>query len=41
MVSARAGHASVAVNGNWYIVGGGDNRSGEREVLVINTVIWF
>ncbi|XP_073293226.1 acyl-CoA-binding domain-containing protein 6 [Primulina huaijiensis] len=35
-VSARAGHASVAVNGNWYIVGGGDNRSGASETLVIN-----
>lgn len=28
LVSPRAGHAGVAVDGNWYIVGGGDNKSG-------------
>lgn len=28
LVTARAGHTGVAVNGNWYIVGGGDNKSG-------------
>lgn len=27
-VSPRAGHAGITVNGNWYIVGGGDNKSG-------------
>ncbi|EPS63465.1 hypothetical protein M569_11319, partial [Genlisea aurea] len=40
VVSPRAGHASVAIRGNWYIVGGGDNRSGlfstgASETLVI------
>ncbi|KAG8390564.1 hypothetical protein BUALT_Bualt01G0096600 [Buddleja alternifolia] len=35
-VTARAGHAGVAVDGNWFIVGGGDNKSGAQETLVIN-----
>ncbi|KAL3838265.1 hypothetical protein ACJIZ3_022856 [Penstemon smallii] len=36
MVTGRAGHAGVAVDGNWFIVGGGDNKSGALETLVIN-----
>ncbi|KZV33000.1 acyl-CoA-binding domain-containing protein 4 [Dorcoceras hygrometricum] len=36
VLSARAGHASVMIDGNWYIVGGGDNKSGASETLVIN-----
>jgi len=28
MPSPRAGHAGVAIGENWFIVGGGDNRSG-------------
>lgn len=28
IVAPRAGHAGVTVDDNWYIVGGGDNRSG-------------
>lgn len=36
LVAPRAGHAGVAVEGNWYIVGGGDNKSGALETLVIN-----
>ncbi|KAI3470525.1 hypothetical protein Pfo_027188 [Paulownia fortunei] len=36
MATARAGHAGVAVEGNWFIVGGGDNKSGALETLVIN-----
>ncbi|KAH6763516.1 Galactose oxidase/kelch repeat superfamily protein, partial [Perilla frutescens var. hirtella] len=36
LVTPRAGHAGVAVEGNWYIVGGGDNKSGALETLVIN-----
>lgn len=28
-VSPRGGHAAVAVDENWFIVGGGDNSSGE------------
>lgn len=27
-VSPRAGHAGVSINEKWFIVGGGDNRSG-------------
>lgn len=26
--TARAGHAGVTVGENWFIVGGGDNKSG-------------
>lgn len=29
LVSARAGHAGVVVDGNWIVVGGGDNKSGK------------
>lgn len=28
IVNPRAGHASITIGENWYIVGGGDNRSG-------------
>lgn len=27
-VTPRGGHAGTSINGNWYIVGGGDNKSG-------------
>lgn len=36
LVSPRAGHAGVTLGDSWYIVGGGDNRSGVPETLVIN-----
>ncbi|XP_051116425.1 acyl-CoA-binding domain-containing protein 4 [Andrographis paniculata] len=36
IVKSRAGHAGVDVGENWFIVGGGDNRSGALETLVIN-----
>ncbi|KAL0403611.1 UNVERIFIED_CONTAM: Acyl-CoA-binding domain-containing protein 4 [Sesamum radiatum] len=36
LVTPRAGHAGIAVEGNWFIVGGGDNKSGALETLVIN-----
>ncbi|KAL8533202.1 hypothetical protein ACS0TY_009448 [Phlomoides rotata] len=36
LVTARAGHTGIAVDGNWYIVGGGDNKSGALDTLVIN-----
>uniref|UniRef100_A0A7N0TLY7 Acyl-CoA-binding domain-containing protein n=1 Tax=Kalanchoe fedtschenkoi TaxID=63787 RepID=A0A7N0TLY7_KALFE len=41
-VSVRAGHAGVCIDDNWYIVGGGDNRSGSPETLVLNTskLVW-
>lgn len=29
LVSPRAGHAGVTIGDNWYIVGGGDNKSGK------------
>ncbi|GFY91934.1 acyl-CoA binding protein 4 [Actinidia rufa] len=40
--SPRAGHAGVTVGENWFIVGGGDNRSGVSETVVLNmsTLIW-
>ncbi|KAL4202697.1 hypothetical protein AMTRI_Chr02g264920 [Amborella trichopoda] len=38
----RAGHASVTVGENWFIVGGGDNQSGVSETVVLNmsTLVW-
>ncbi|XP_050210361.1 acyl-CoA-binding domain-containing protein 4 [Mercurialis annua] len=36
LVTPRAGHAGVAINENWYIVGGGDNKNGCPETLVLN-----
>lgn len=28
-VTARAGHASATIDNSWYIVGGGDNKTGK------------
>ncbi|CAM8961045.1 unnamed protein product [Rhodiola kirilowii] len=41
-VSVRAGHAGICIDDNWYIVGGGDNRRGSPETLVLNTskLVW-
>ncbi|KAI3986069.1 hypothetical protein MKX01_039151 [Papaver californicum] len=38
----RAGHAGVTVGENWFIVGGGDNKSGVSEAIVLNmsTLVW-
>ncbi|GKV18549.1 hypothetical protein SLEP1_g28913 [Rubroshorea leprosula] len=38
----RAGHASVTIGENWFIVGGGDNKSGASETVVLNmsTLTW-
>ncbi|KAJ4829842.1 hypothetical protein Tsubulata_016555 [Turnera subulata] len=36
LVSPRAGHAAVTIDENWYIVGGGDNRNGCPETVVLN-----
>ncbi|KAI3734676.1 hypothetical protein L6452_14151 [Arctium lappa] len=36
LVSPRAGHAGVSIDENWFIVGGGDNRSGALETLVLD-----
>lgn len=35
-VTPRAGHDGVTVDENWYIVGGGDNKSGSPETLSLN-----
>lgn len=32
--TARSGHASVTVGENWFIVGGGDNKSGMQEFSI-------
>ncbi|KAF5729456.1 acyl-CoA-binding domain-containing protein 4 isoform X3 [Tripterygium wilfordii] len=37
LVTPRAGHAGIAIDDNWYIVGGGDNKHGCPETLVLNT----
>ncbi|KAK9674325.1 hypothetical protein RND81_12G226000 [Saponaria officinalis] len=41
-LAPRAGHSSVTVNGNWYIIGGGDNKSGACETLVLDMtkLVW-
>ncbi|XP_021742539.1 acyl-CoA-binding domain-containing protein 4-like [Chenopodium quinoa] len=38
----RAGHAGVTIGENWFIVGGGDNKSGASETVVLNmsTLVW-
>ncbi|KAJ6809830.1 acyl-CoA-binding domain-containing protein 4-like [Iris pallida] len=38
----RAGHAGITVGENWFIVGGGDNKNGVSETLVLNmsTLAW-
>ncbi|KAH9328495.1 hypothetical protein KI387_000603, partial [Taxus chinensis] len=38
----RAGHAGVTVGENWYIVGGGDNKSGVSDTMVLNMsmLVW-
>ncbi|KAJ0980678.1 hypothetical protein J5N97_008933 [Dioscorea zingiberensis] len=40
--SPRAGHAGVTVGESWFIVGGGDNKNGVSETLVLNmsTLVW-
>ncbi|KAL3520786.1 hypothetical protein ACH5RR_018935 [Cinchona calisaya] len=36
LVRPRAGHTGVTIDENWYIVGGGDNKSGAPDTLVLN-----
>ncbi|XP_038988699.1 acyl-CoA-binding domain-containing protein 6 isoform X2 [Phoenix dactylifera] len=40
--ASRAGHAGVTVGENWFIVGGGNNKSGVSETLLLNmsTFTW-
>ncbi|KAL2514847.1 Acyl-CoA-binding domain-containing protein 4 [Forsythia ovata] len=40
--SPRAGHAGVTVGESWFLVGGGDNKSGVSENVVLNmsTLVW-
>ncbi|XP_043709795.1 acyl-CoA-binding domain-containing protein 4-like isoform X2 [Telopea speciosissima] len=40
--SPRAGHAGVTVGENWFIAGGGNNKSGASETVVLNmsTLVW-
>lgn len=42
LLTPRAGHAGVTIGENWYIVGGGDNKSGVSETLVLNMskLVW-
>ncbi|KAL2324959.1 hypothetical protein Fmac_024017 [Flemingia macrophylla] len=42
LVSPRAGHVGVNIDGSWFIVGGGDNRSGCPETLVLDMskLVW-
>ncbi|KAF7820199.1 acyl-CoA-binding domain-containing protein 4 [Senna tora] len=41
-VSPRAGHAGITIDESWFIVGGGDNRSGCPETLELNMskLVW-
>lgn len=36
IVSPRAGHAGVSIDEKWFIVGGGDNKTGALETLVLD-----
>ncbi|WOL12187.1 acyl-CoA-binding domain-containing protein 4-like [Canna indica] len=38
----RAGHAGITVGENWFIAGGGNNKTGVSETLVLNmaTLVW-
>ncbi|XP_071934831.1 acyl-CoA-binding domain-containing protein 6 isoform X2 [Coffea arabica] len=36
LMRPRAGHAGVTLDENWYIVGGGDNRSGAPDTLLLD-----
>ncbi|CAA0823222.1 Acyl-CoA-binding domain-containing protein 4 [Striga hermonthica] len=40
--SPRAGHAGVTIGDTWFIVGGGDNKSGVSETVALNmsTLVW-
>eukprot|EP01018_Ginkgo_biloba_P021257 Gb_15145 [translate_table: standard] len=42
LLTPRAGHAGVIIGEKWYIVGGGNNKSGVSETLVLNMskLIW-
>ncbi|KAI3917183.1 hypothetical protein MKX01_003632 [Papaver californicum] len=42
LVTPRAGHAGITVNEDWYLVGGGDNRSGVSDTLMLNMskLVW-
>ncbi|KAM1157410.1 hypothetical protein TB2_027592 [Malus domestica] len=42
LVAPRAGHAGITIDENWYIVGGGDNKNGCPETLVLNMskLVW-
>ncbi|GLJ04803.1 hypothetical protein SUGI_0003830 [Cryptomeria japonica] len=42
LVTPRAGHAGVTVGDRWYIAGGGDNKRGVSETLVLNMskLVW-
>lgn len=35
LVAARAGHAGISIYENWYIVGGGDNKTGMYNYVLI------
>lgn len=41
-VTPRGGHAGAMVDEHWYIVGGGDNRSGATDTIVLNMskLVW-
>ncbi|KAB1211042.1 Acyl-CoA-binding domain-containing protein 4 [Morella rubra] len=42
LVTARAGHAGITFDDDWYVVGGGDNRSGCPETFLLNMskLVW-
>ncbi|CAL4967722.1 unnamed protein product [Urochloa decumbens] len=35
-IAPRSGHAGTMIDGNWYIVGGGDNASGSTDTIVMD-----
>lgn len=41
VVSARAGHAGATIGESWYIVGGGDNKSGRKLLFMMGLNLAF
>jgi hypothetical protein len=41
LLTPRAGHAGVTIGENWYIVGGGDNKSGRFKPHLKHSLVDF
>lgn len=41
IVTPRAGHAGITIDEDWYIVGGGDNKSGMYKYIKSGHIHWM